>query len=44
MGILKDGPTITVSKATYTLLMRAFIAVLLLAVVALVALEPVLAP
>jgi len=44
MGILKDGPTITVSKETYKLLMRAFIAVLLLAVVALVVLEPVLAP
>ena len=42
MGFLRDGPNIHPSKGVYTLLMRALIAVLILTVVVLVALEPML--
>ena len=41
---LMQGPAITVTKKTYTFLMRLFIAALLSIVVVGVALEPVLAP
>ena len=39
MGIIKDGPDIHPSQKTYTVLMRSFIGLLILVVVALVALS-----